>query len=732
MAIYAFFFGLAVPTVFLIDLNIAFLPLDIPGRRVEAYALFSLKFLLLSLPFFYSGLILSIGFTNAPRRVNRIYCADLVGAGVGCGLAIPALLLLSGPSATIFVAVFAFSAAAVLFHSVGSGWGTRWSILAGVAVLMFVGLNERIELVRVSNVKSYDANYGQAHERDKVYERWHPTSRVAVHPTSVSGSPDTWFHSRTVPGVLPEVMEVTNDAGARTYIYPHMSSESALDLFRYDSSDLVYAMTSDPEVLVVGVGGGKDMISALAFDASAVTGVELNPLMIDIVQSEFGDFSGRPYADPRVRIAIAEGRHFIASQPDSYDVIKISVTDSWAASARGAYTLNENYLYTLEALGDFMDHLEPGGFLSITRWYPLETLRLASLVGQSLRDRGVEDPSDQVLMARNTGAVASTLTLIVKNGSLTDAERTLFAAAAGEAGHILVHAPGQDGVSGEQLDIQHRGLLTVRGLAQASTELPVNVTPPTDDRPFFFDLTGEGQIRDLGPSYQIQHARARDLLVGLLVISTSIAVVFVLAPVGFARDRRQRKARARPGSWLGYLLVEIPLIQRFILFLGHPTYAVTVVLFSMLVASGLGSLFAERLIRVGWLAPPVLLGVAVALILLMTRYLPSFLAAAMGLPTFTRVVLGIALIFPVAFLLGLPFPTGLRIAHARGTSLVPWAWAVNGAASVAAPALATLFAMVWGFSAALYAGAAAYAAATLLLLSFGAEATATEMSARAD
>ncbi len=464
MAISSACFGLAIPISFVIDLNIPFIPFDIAGSRMAAFALFLMKFLVLSVPFFFSGLTLATAFTNAPARVNRVYFADLVGGGIGCGLVVPMLTVLSGPSAIISVAALPFLAAALFFRRAGLRRGTVLSLVGLSGIVVLVGLNEKLEIFAVTHVKSYAQDRGQEPERPKVYERWHPTSRVAVHPESVSGSPQPWFYAGPVPGGFPPVLEITNDGGARTFIYPKLTQEEYAGLFRADVSDIVYSLTSSPDVLVIGVGGGKDVLAALSLGAATVTGVELNPLMIEVVQDAFADFSGRPYDDPRVRVVIDEGRNFVASRETSYDVIKIAATDTWVASARGAYSLTENYLYTREAIRDFINHLTPGGFLSISRWYPQETLRLAALVSESLRALGHADPESRILMARN----AATLTCIVKNGVISSDERSRFAVAAEQAGLVLVHVPGQGTIPSNELDAYHGRLVETPHLASVT------------------------------------------------------------------------------------------------------------------------------------------------------------------------------------------------------------------------------------------------------------------------
>ena len=716
-------FGLSIPTAFFIEQQIPFIPFDIPGRGLAAFIFFSASFLILSIPFFFSGLTLAIAFTNAPPRVNRIYFADLAGGGLGCLLVIPSLTVLSGPSSLIAAAALPLAASALLFRRVSSARGTMAMLIGLTLVFALVPLNEKMGFLRINRVKSYAQDRGQERERPKLYERWHPVSRIAVHPESVSISPLGWFYGDSIDFEFPPVLEVTNDGGARTFIYPALPTEEYAELFRRDVTDLVYALTSDPDVLVIGVGGGKDVLAALSLGAARVTGVELNRLMIDVVQDHFADFSGRPYQDKRVQIIIDEGRNFVASHPDRYDVIKIAATDTWVASARGAYSLTENYLYTREAIRDFIDRLTPGGFLSITRWYPQETLRLTALVSESLKESGYPEPELQILMARNE----VTLTCIVKNGIISAEERARSARRAQQAGLVVVYPEDDTNPPRSEIDAHHRAAFDSASRAQLAERLSLNLEPPTDDRSFFFDLFREVSSGSLsrGPSYLVQHARASRLLESLAFITIDVALIFVIAPLVVLRKRFVDPVGKR--TWLlvnsyflsigfGYLLVEIPLMQRFILFLGHPVYAVTVVLFTLLIASGVGSLSSQRLTLKSRWHGGYLVAAAAGMVVLTTLLLPGLFEAQIGLPIAGRIALSVAALFPVGFVLGIPFPMGLRMAHAVGSGLVPWAWAVNGAASVAAPAVAMLISLRLGFSITLHVGAAAYAVAALLLI----------------
>lgn len=579
LGISAFAFGVAIPVSFLVDQRIPFLPFDVaagPGLRgsLQPYALFFLKFVVLSLPFFFSGLTIALAFLHSPTRSTHVYFGDLVGAGVGCCLVVPLLLAYSAPSGIFFSAALPFAAAALFFVRSGRRKSAVAAILGVCLAIGGAATNERRGFASIVRVKSYEREVGTEVERPKIYERWHPVSRVAVHPLEVSTTNADWFYGRPAEMELPGMLEVTNDAGARTHIYPRLSPEEYGRIFRLDLSDLVYSMIERPAVLVIGVGGGKDILAALSLGAKQVTGVELNPLMIDVVQERFGSFSGRPFDDPRVRIVIDEGRNFIASRPDRYDVIKISGTDTWAASAAGAYALTESYLYTKEAFHDFLSHLSPGGFLSVTRWYPQESLRLAELAAAALRERGIEDPSTRLLLVRNEAA----LTLIAKNGPLTEQEVSQFETAV-QAAHLTLLLAARrarpSGLSGA--DEAHQRIVLDAGFAADPGRINLNLAPPTDDRPFFFNLVSFRAARagkfGAPRGFVMQHGRALALLVGLLEISLVVVALFVIGPWLLRRRSSQAvPARVRLQANLyfaalgfGYLLVEIPLVQQFIL-----------------------------------------------------------------------------------------------------------------------------------------------------------------------
>jgi hypothetical protein len=448
-----------------------------------------------------------------------------------------------------------------------------------------------------------------------------------------------------------------------------------------------------------------------------------------VVQDHFADFTGAPFDDPRVEIHIQEGRNFLASRSDKYDVIKISVTDTWTASAMGAYALTENYLYTVEAIREFMNRLTPGGILSIVRWYPQESIRLAALAAVAL-DK--EDAHLQMAMARSQ----ETANLLLKNGAFSSQEIDRLARRTRDAGLVWIGGGAELAKSGETelaksgetdssprelIDDLHRRATHQVHYDALVKRIPFSIVPPTDDRPFFFSPVTIGEAaqdkHDAFGGFTFQHGRGLKLLWGMLKIALAVAAVFVLGPL-LLRGRKHLVGDLATNVYFlmlgfGFLLIEIPLLQSFILFLGDPIYAVTVVLFALLVSSGLGSLCAENMPPAGRRA---LFPLLLVLLVVLAGALPSLLGALIGLSIAVRVVVTVVLLTPLGLLLGMPFPIGVRELHRLGSDRVPWAWAINGAASVGAPVIAMIVAIESGFSTALYLGAGCYAVAGVMLV----------------
>ncbi len=483
---------------------------------------------------------------------------------------------------------------------------------------------------------------------------------------------------------------------------------------------------TNQHVLVIGAGGGRDVLAALAGGATSVAGVEINDVTVDLMQTLFRDYTDRLYIDHEgVAVTVEDGRSFVQHTDRQFDLIQASLVDTWAASSAGAYALAENSLYTTDAFRDYFTKLTPDGIVSFSRWYadpPVEVMRLVVLARETLTEIGVTEPARHVAIVRTDSRMTgrpSLATMLVKRSPFTAGE---IEALRGWAGAMVFDLPYIPVVSGNDAAGSEAAFATMLGPAEGaasfSEKAAFDLSPTTDDRPFFFDrVPVVGWLRHRmglpAPAWASGELPlgSRTLLVALVVTAINALLLVTLPALAGVSGRGLRFAWIAYFACLGlgYIVVEIVLIQRFNLYLGNPAYALTVVLFTMLVSSGAGSLYAERFDDPRTLSH--ILAVVCAGIAVVWLTIDPFIHATLGASQRTRVVLAVLYVAPVAFLMGMPFPTGLRQAGRVSESLVPWAWAVNGATSVLGSVLAVVVSMTAGFSTSLVFAAIAYAGA---------------------
>jgi len=524
---------------------------------------------------------------------------------------------------------------------------------------------------------------------------------------------------------------------------------------------LPYHLLEKPEVLILGVGGGTDVLLALLHRAPRIDAVEINPQLVRLVSKRFAEFAGRLYEQPGVRIHVAEARSFVAGSRDRYDLIQLPLLDSFATAAAGTHSLSESYIYTIEAFEQYLDHLRPGGYLAITRWLklpPRDSLRLFATAVSALEHRGIGEPGRHLALVRSW----NTTTLLVKNGPVTGEDAAAIRRFAEERAFDLGFLRGVSREEANRFNVLDQHYFFDSAVALLGPQrkeflrhYKFDVAPATDDRPYFFDFFKWQALPELLERRTLGGAALLDwgyvVLVATLVQASVLALVLILTPLLWLGRHRPPAALARWRIALyflaigfAFLFVEIASIQRFVLFLGHPVYAIPVVLCAFLFFAGLGSGFAPRLtarldaLQGSWPSaalirftgadgrcrqvirvrhPALALAVAgiVAAAVLHLVAAPPLFRWLMPLPDTLKIAASLVLIAPLAFFMGLPFPLALvRVASAR-PGLVPWAWGVNGCASVLSAILAILLAMSLGFSAILLIAIGLYlvAAATL-------------------
>ena len=451
----------------------------------------------------------------------------------------------------------------------------------------------------------------------------------------------------------------------------------------------------------------------------------MNPAIVDAVRHQFGDYAGHIYDRPDVKIYVDDARGFIARSNERYDLIQAAVIDTWAATSSGAFALSENSLYTQEAFLTYFDHLTPNGVLSMSRWYfeeqPAEALRLISLGLAAWERAGVDDPSQHIAVVVNFDNYLSPeamATVMLKRSPFTPQEVAAMQREAKRLNFDLLYAPGLTDLPSTPVT----ALIQAPNRKTFIANYPLDISPSTDDRPFFFSLVRFGDT--LRPGWEISGVhlfsrQAIEVLGWLLMITLALALVFVLGPLAFVWRRRQnRPTRLRAQTprliyfaclGIGFMLVEIPVVQRLSVYLGHPIYAMVVVLFVLLLFSGLGSLTTARFAPDQ--APEIIRRVLLALgiiglahVLLLSRVL----VATQAWTLLPRILSSIVLLAPLGFVMGQAYPLGLKWVNAQSPEVIPWMWAVNGSTSVVGSVLSVIVAIHAGFRIALLAGLLAY------------------------
>jgi hypothetical protein len=636
------------------------------------------------LPFLAVGVAIALAIRGYTASVGRVYGFDLVGAGVGAALVVPVMWVVSAPTGIVLLGALS-ALAAVLFAR--PRVAPRRLALAVLA----------IGCVVTGFSTSTGLNYLPSPYFPKIKpaaDVWTPLDRVlGFKPRNGIDTFGYLFYDRVYAPVPIH--------------YPGTPYPNWKQLLT-SSESIGLAIARHDDVLVIGGGGGRDIYDALSSGFRRVDVIELNSAIVNVVDGALGSFSGKPYVAPGVHTVVGDGRAILSARSTKYDEIHIGFTDTLSGSSADAFALSENNLYTVQAFQEYYDHLAPGGILNVTRLTHLvgdEALRITVLTLQTLEDRGITHPARNVVVIQGRdqfGQVPGTV--LSQLQPFTSTELTEIRTLAAQRGDRIVYAPGGPYVQ------PWASLHDATSLTSFCNGYRLDVCPSTDNDPFFFNMIRLGEIFQPSPKgyvYSIQPFTLLGITVGILLV---LAIAGFSVPLAFV----ERKSRPPSSSLIyfaaigvGYLTLEITLIQRFVLFLGFPTYALSVVLCSLLIFTGLGSWLSSR-----WRSPRrallVDLAVASVLIALAAYLLQPLLGHLITIPFAARVLLTIALLAPFGITLGLAMPIGLRRLSGLRDGAVPWAWGVNGLASVFGAALAVFVAIEWGFAVATLVSLACY------------------------
>jgi spermidine synthase len=659
-----------------------------------------------ALPFLLAGIIVSLVISETISRVDRVYFFDLMGAAAGCLLLVPFLNVVGGPNTVIIAAVAFAASSAIWFNMSGSSRGRMGGVALALLFVALIIINLKKPFIDVQFAKGQRL-------MNETFVKWNSFSRIALAPERDSG-------------MMLIFIDADASTGVANFDFSNLTDPQRKDL-ALQGPGFVYQIRPGGKTLVIGPGGGWDIARALASGSKDVTGVEINPIIATtIMRKNFPQMSQNLYLRPEVRIEVEDGRSFVRRSSEKYQILQATLVDTWASTAAGAFALSENNLYTTDAFYDYLSHLTDDGVLAFTRWGfdpPRESLRLISLARVALHRLGEDDYKSHVMVIRE-GSVegwGAKDTILISRKPFTP-EDVAKARATLRAGTMKgIYVPGDSPTN------EFGTLLTTNDPEQFYRNYRYDVSPVNDNRPFFFYTV---QPRDLlnflanptaSADYKIN--RAVPLLFGLIVISVvATAVILLLPPLLLGSKLPRERGVQRMLLYflcigVGYILVQVALIQKFVMLLGHPTYALTVIIFSMLVSSGLGSFFSRKFVAGDDTRLRRVLIIVAVLVTILAFATPVVSNAGIVWPLPVKMLVTALMIAPAAFAMGMPFPSGLSRLEQLHPASVRWAWALNAASSVLGSASAIFLAIYLGLRETLLVGGIMYIGACLTVIS---------------
>lgn len=670
-----------------------------------------------AIPFAFCGLILGILLASPDFNSRRVYSFDLAGSGLGAFAVIPAISLWGAEANLLACCLLLIAGVAGLTRA---GRPARALLaVAGIGVIVTGFFRDPFFDMRYPKGSVLAGTQTENPQLRIEQILWDPVARIELtrippidhekntYPALFGSNPD--FHARFTK-------MFTQNNYAFTIALDYDGTKASLK----GIEETIYAgayqarAVERPKVLAIGVGGGFDILTALAFEAREVKGVEVNAATLKILKDLDRDYFRRWVEDPRVELVLAEGRHFLATTEERYDVLQLSGVDSYAGTPGAAHVFSESYLYTEEAMDIYLSRLSEQGILNMMRLEyrpPREMLRAQITAVAALRRAGIARPAEHVVMiaARNGGFTS----MLVKRSPFRPEEIARLASWTSQSPFFEMSAA--PGYRAERPNM-YQAFLDLADPAKErafAAVYPFDVRPATDDRPFFFKFSYWDHLFSTDQAFQAAAPVMEMTVLVLLALIGSAAVVCIYLPLRLLARTRP----ANPGAWreglyfgatgVGFLAIEVALLQKFGLFLGHPNYALSVVLAALLVSSGIGSLVSGALVR--RLGGIRFVSYALAALVLFGHLLVlPHLNASLSLPFAARVAIVFLLVLPVGVALGAYVPSGIERLKVTAPEFIPWAWGINGIFSVLAPVLAIALSMTWGIDALLLSAIPVY------------------------
>ena len=648
--------------------------------------------ILFSVPFFLVGIIISAAFNAFASVAGRLYAADLIGASAGALLVVLFLVLTGGEGATLIVGLIAAIGGTIFSRIAKNIKKTVVSLMFVAFALSLIFLNHATQIFAIPTDPTAQKDlpiYLREHPGSKIVKtEWNSFSRIDVVEGGAGGE-----------GLVAKVFI---DGGAGTNIISwDGKTESRQELSTW-MQYLPFKMMQDPKVLVIGSGGGRDVVASLVSGSKDVTSVEINPIIYETVKS-YGDRAGNVYSHEYVRSYVDEGRSFITRSSEKYDIVYVPFVDTWASVSSGGLSVSENFLYTLQGFQQYYDHLTDTGKIVTVRWL-IDAPRFISTYAKLLEQNGI--PQDQldrhlIMVTSDSYTQDPSVTMVIFSKSpFTDEEIRFFSQSFSQYGYKPILVPGQ--IMREPYSALLNGQIN---LDQFYDMFETKVYPVTDDNPYFLSFE-----KPLPGVVEV-----------LLYASVGIVAIFLLVPFAWMKRRREEEVGTKKSEigiatmipyfaalGMGFILIELALLQKLILLMGNPTMTFALLLFTLLISSGAGSLLSPRIAKNNMKNLVFIIGGIAGLGILYFLFLPPIIYSTIAEPIEAKAAVSIAILAPIGFLMGMPLPTGMRLLKVHRPDYIPWMWAVNGAFSVLGAVLAIALGIMYGSSLAMILGILIY------------------------
>jgi len=764
LSLFSFLFSLTTIFSYLIFNLIPFDPYSIAFDKIQFLYLF-IWYLGLTAPFFFSGVCLGILLSQKSERVHVVYFYNLVGSSIGSFFVVLTIPIFGGEKLVLFIACFGIIASILFlpkystkfkkynnefseyenkFAKYRAGFAKHKNrsaehknksffpvdlrlveFISFILIIILIIFTPPFFQIRMAPQKTLCQLLNFPDSKILLTE-WNAFSKVdVIESDKIHSAPGL---SLKFPDAPPKQIGITIDGDDLSPITFCDNTKKTTGFLNYLPSYIAYILKPNSNVVLMNPGGGLDILSALQNNCKKITVVEKNPILINLLKEDYRDFSGNILNSPKVKVINENDRNFIASSKKKYDLIFLCLDDSYKVVTAGTYSLGENYEYTVEAIKQYYNHLEINGILCISRWLqlpPSENLKIFSTILSSLDELNVKDPQDYVCAIRSF----STSFIMVKNGKFSNEDKQCVKDFCDERDFDLVYYSNimPDEIN-KNIKINkpyyYEYFSKIVGIDKKDfiNEYEFDVSPTTDNKPFFFHFFKPSHIPKIlasyGKTWQPFGGGGYLILFALLLISVLLSIMLIIIPLII----RGKRFNLKVSKWqifvyffaigIGFLFIEIPLMQKFILYLGHPIYSVSTVLFSILFFSGLGSLILGKNTQYFSIKICALL----ILILILLILSPVLLKNLMAYPFYIRFISCILILAPMGFLMGAPFPMGIRLTSKVSSDLIPWAWSINGFSSVVSSILATIFAISWGFNTVLIMAFFAYLLALIVVI----------------